>query len=761
MIYPFVFSSLATVIIGFALLLHWRKYPDAKFTRDMGMGYVIQAAVPLFYFAHTQASDAGQVLALAGTFACGVAYWTLLILGIARLADRQFSGPMIAVLVPVLSLVLGYPLSRHDWPLVSAMSGLITSGVGLVAWYWLWPSPRSERWVGPLLCLMGVIHFTPLVFGLDAAAAQVTANTLLRLVLGLVLLHTGLQLSVADARGQRLQSQRLTENSHQGVAVAYAAQVVYCNPAFLRIYGVTSLQEASAEWISSCIPADELAAVMEMRHQVLDGTLDEAHWEGLRRRKDGTPLRLRFAVWRTEWNGLPALQTVITDDTQHHDAMATLLHQATHDELTGLPNRAALMQRLRERCHEAAPGASFGLVVLDIDRFKLFNDAHGHAVSDEVVRAMADMLQRGLADVAEVSRLGADGFALLTKAGATPSQTHEVAQRVRQMLMWPLVLTAQEFFIDVSMGIALFPQSGADAESLLRAANAAMREAKKTPGTSVLVADPRFGRGSGEMLEQEQALRAGILNHEFSLAYQPKVDAASGALLGFEALARWQRPGVGHVSPSQFIAVAERTGLIGSLGMLLLSQACEQVVRWREQATRLVPVAVNVSPLQMLDPRFPQLVSSTLQRHGVPAELITLEVTESAATANMEQTRTQLVQLRELGVKAALDDFGTGFSSLDMLRSLPLNVVKIDRSLVDPLPAPDAIAVIQAICQLAAVLKLRVVAEGVETEAQACAAQQAGCHEIQGDFYGEALDPEVALQWLHAGEQPRLVLAPV
>ncbi|MDO9194981.1 bifunctional diguanylate cyclase/phosphodiesterase, partial [Rhodoferax sp.] len=719
MIYPFVFSSLATVIIGFALLLHWRKFPDAKFTRDLGLGYLIQAAVPLFYFAYTQASDAGQALALAGTFACGVAYWTFLILGIARLANRQFSGPMVAVLVPVLSLVLGYPLYQHDWPLVSAMSGLITFGVGLVAWSWLWPSPRSERWVGPLLCFMGVVHFTPVAFGIDAAAAQVTANTLLRLVLGLVLLHTGLQLSIVDARRLRLQSERLTENSHQGVAVAYAAQVVYCNPAFLRIYGVTSLQEASAEWISSCIPADELASIMKMRHQVLDGTLAEARWEGLRRRKDGTPLHLHFVIWRTEWNGLPALQTVITDDTEHHDRMATLLHQATHDELTGLPNRAALLQRLRERCHAPAPGADFGLVVLDIDRFKLFNDAHGHAVSDEVVKAMAGMLQRGLAEVAEVSRLGADGFALLTRAGVAPSETHELAQRVRQMLAWPLVLTAQEFFIDVSMGIALFPQTGTDAESLLRAANAAMREAKKTPGTSVLVADPRFERGSGEMLEQEQALRAGIINREFSLAYQPKVDAASGALLGFEALARWQRPGVGYVSPSQFIAVAERTGLIGSLGMLLLSQACEQVARWREQATRLVPVAVNVSPLQMLDPRFPQLVSSTLQRHGIPADLITLEVTESAATANMEQTRAQLIQLRDLGVKAALDDFGTGFSSLDMLRSLPLNVVKIDRSLIDPMPAPDAIAVVQAICQLAAVLKLRVVAEGVETEAQA------------------------------------------
>ncbi len=208
------------------------------------------------------------------------------------------------------------------------------------------------------------------------------------------------------------------------------------------------------------------------------------------------------------------------------------------------------------------------------------------------------------------------------------------------------------------------------------------------------------------------------------------------------------------VSPVQFIAAAERTGLIGSLGMLLLSQACEQLLKWHEESVNLVPVAVNVSPLQLLDPGFPQLVGNTLKRYGVAPEWISLEVTESAAIGNMEQALAQLIQLRDLGLKVALDDFGTGFSSLAMLRTLPLSVVKIDRSLIDPMPAPDAIAVVQAICQLAATLKLRVVAEGVETEAQADAAQRAGCHEIQGYFYARPLSPEQALKWLLAGTRP-------
>jgi EAL domain-containing protein (putative c-di-GMP-specific phosphodiesterase class I) len=188
--------------------------------------------------------------------------------------------------------------------------------------------------------------------------------------------------------------------------------------------------------------------------------------------------------------------------------------------------------------------------------------------------------------------------------------------------------------------------------------------------------------------------------------------------------------------------------------MLLLSQVCEQLQSWGGLAATPVPIAVNVSPLQLLDPGFPQLVHNTLKRYGVPAELITLEVTETAALGNMELACSQLTQLQALGLKVAMDDFGTGFSSLDMLRTLPLSVVKIDRSLIAPMPAPEAVAVVRAICQLAAALKLRVVAEGVETEAQAQAARQAGCHEIQGYLYAKPLSPELALQWLMAGTRP-------
>jgi EAL domain-containing protein (putative c-di-GMP-specific phosphodiesterase class I) len=298
------------------------------------------------------------------------------------------------------------------------------------------------------------------------------------------------------------------------------------------------------------------------------------------------------------------------------------------------------------------------------------------------------------------------------------------------------------------MGIALYPQHAKDAEALLRAANAALHAAKRTPGTSVALAEARFERGSSDVLEQEQALRVGIEQREFSLHYQPKVDAHTGHLTSFEALARWHRPGVGWVSPVEFIAVAERTGLIAELGLLLLTLACEQVALWRQQLHSVVPVAVNVSPLQMLDGGFPALVEQLLHQHGLPARSITLEITESAAVADMDQARVQMQQLREMGIVVALDDFGTGFSSLYMLRSLPLQSVKIDRGLIEPLPAPDAAAVVRAICQLALALRLDVVAEGIETPVQAEIARMSGCHELQGNLFAQPLSPAEAARWM-------------
>jgi predicted signal transduction protein with EAL and GGDEF domain len=347
-------------------------------------------------------------------------------------------------------------------------------------------------------------------------------------------------------------------------------------------------------------------------------------------------------------------------------------------------------------------------------------------------------------------RLGGDEFAVIDPDGTS---AREIGARLRAACTRPLRLAGGEYVVDASMGVAIFPDHAVDAEALLRAANAAMYQAKRIPGTALALAERRYAQLSGMALENEQALRKGIRNHELYLDYQPKVDAASGKLLGFEALARWQRPGIGLVSPVEFIAIAERTGLISELGATLLERACCQIAVWRAELGACVPVAVNVSPMQLLDQGFPQLVQRLLRETGIPPACLNLEITESAAVENLESTQTQLRQLRELGIAVAMDDFGTGFSSLSMLRELPLNTLKIDRGLIAPLPAPDAVAVVRAICQLASALDLQVVAEGIETLEQASAARDAGCHVFQGYFYARPLSVADAGSWLkrHCG----------
>jgi diguanylate cyclase (GGDEF)-like protein/PAS domain S-box-containing protein len=634
-----------------------------------------------------------------------------------------------------------------------ASVAIINTLLGVVCTYWLLHAGAarnsSEKLVGPLLIALGLIQFIYVAYQDGGAELLATLGTLLRILLGLVLLYAALDRGAMVSRTLQQRFERLAQRSRQGIMISLGdASIVYANPACLAIYGVSSLAQLRVSIVARTIPKSEQKAVRKILANVQSGEQHDASYEALRYRFDGTAMWLRFHYFATEWDGGPAVQVLISDETQQHEANQALIYQALHDDLTGLPNRTALLASLRKRCIPQEPLQRFVLVLMNIDRFKLFNEAHGHAMGDSVLRAMGLALRSAMDVDCEVMRLAGDEFALVSAPHGSGDMAVELVSRVRQLLAKPLVASGQELFLDASLGIALYPSSARDADSLLRAANAAMHVAKRTPGTSHTLAEKAFERGSSNALEHEQALRAGLERGEFVLVYQPKVDAHSGRLTSLEALARWNRPGVGPVSPVEFIAAAERTGLIGALGAALLKQACLQIAAWQAEWGNCVPVAVNVSPLQLLDRRFPQLVADTLQTYGVAAHWLTLEITESSAVQNLEQTILQVEQLRTMGVHVALDDFGTGFSSLNMLRSLRLHTVKVDRGLVDPLPLPDAVAVVRAICQLADALHLHVVAEGVETVAQARAARDAGCGELQGYLYARPLSVDEVRPWL-------------
>ncbi len=754
LVYSLWVNTVVGVCMGGALLWVWYGHRAQRFTRDMGAAQLAQSIVPVGYLMSQSPPWAlfGMSMAVFGQ----IGSIALMLRGSSRFAGWALSQLEWAAFMGLLLVAGLWVLLFNDPSVAIWASPLLMTAAGLLVARGLRASVLADRLVGPLMVLLGLNQLCFAVWGQAALVFQANAGALLRLALGLALVYATLDRAMAESGHLRERFQQLVERSHQGILVLVDNRVRYANPALLAMYRFEHLSELSVAGLLQGVRREEVDEVQARYRQIERGSLDDVHWEGLRHRKDGSSVWLRFSGWRTLWGDAQAVQILVTDQTDRRDATQALLYQATHDELTGLPNRSALLQRLRQRCvplPERAERPEFGLVLLGVDRFKLFNEAHGHSLGDQVLQALATAVARELGERCELMRLGADEFAFLAQPGqgdADACNAIAMARRVQQLLLRPLVLPQRNFFIDVSMGIALYPQHAQDAEALLRAANAAMHAAKRTPGTSVELAEARFERGSSDVFEQEQALRAGIERREFSLYYQPKVDAQTGLLASFEALARWHRPGVGWVSPVEFIAVAERTGLIADLGLLLLNLACRQVAEWRQRFGAVVPVAVNVSPLQMLDGGFPSLVEQLLRQCGIPAQAITLEITESAAVANLAQARAQIQQLRSLGIAVGLDDFGTGFSSLNMLRSLPLQSVKIDRGLIEPLPAPDAAAVVQAICQLATALQLDVVAEGIETVAQANIARLAGCHELQGDLFAKPLTPEAATQWLAA-----------
>lgn len=747
----FLLSTATSALVGLALMLAWRRDPAQDFSRDLGFAFLCQSAAPLGYLLWTHSQPGPlRVAGVVVMITTGVAYLSALLLGCARLAGRRASTREAAALfVALLLLLAGLALVDVRWPPIASATLHVLAGV--LATVWLWPRGVAERAAGVLLVLIGLGQFTVVVLGLDWAAEQAAGVSVLRLALGLCLLFAALQRSVEQARRAQERLVNLIERSHQGVGIQRGEEVLYMNPAARRIYGVgTGLSPVAARWRETTIPEAERAQARERHRALMAGELDEAQWEADRQRLDGAPLRLRFSSWCVDWDGAPAEQIVVSDVTAEHNALQERLHQATHDLLTGAPNRSALLQRL----HRLMPaGRPFALLLLDIDRFALINDAHGPSVGDEVLRELARRLVSHCAGRAEVMRLGEDEFALLAESADPRAAAALLADSVRLLLAQPLPAAGLAFYLDVSMGVALHPETAVDPERLLRAANAAMHQAKGVPGTSEQLAEERFERGSGASLAAEQALRAGIERQEFFLVYQPKLRATDRRLLGFEALLRWQR-GTTLVSPVDFIPAAERTGLILPLGRQVLDMACRQLAAWRAAGLPVVPVAVNVSRWQLLDPGFVGLVLGTLQEHGLPPQDLSIEITETAAVQDLELVRERTEVLRDAGIALALDDFGSGLSSLTTLRALPLQEVKIDRGLITPMPAADACAVVRAVCTLAAALKLAVVAEGVETEAQALALADCGCDALQGYLLARPLEAAAAAAWLQAGAQP-------
>ena len=419
-------------------------------------------------------------------------------------------------------------------------------------------------------------------------------------------------------------------------------------------------------------------------------------------------------------------------------------HLADHDALTGLPNRRLLQDRLTQALALSYRNRKQTAVMfVDLDRFKTINDSLGHSVGDVMLKEVAARLIKQLRVVDTICRTGGDEFVVVLPEIKRSADAANVAQKLIENLSQPVRIEERELTVTPSIGISVFPDDGRDAETLIRNADAAMYHAKEMGRANYQFFTEQMNLTASGRLALENDLRRALARGELIVHYQPIVDAMSGKVAGHEALVRWQHPERGLVYPAEFIQAAEDTGLILKIGEWVLREAC----RWATYigVERGLPMSVNLSARQFNDPRLVQTVSHALKQSGLPAHLLTLEITESTAMQRTDVTLTTLKKLKELGVSIALDDFGTGYSSFSYLKLFPVNTLKIDRSFIAEVERNgDHRAIVAAIIALAQVLNLKVIAEGVETEGQKQFLRGFGCEEVQGYLTGRPVDGDTA-----------------
>jgi len=449
---------------------------------------------------------------------------------------------------------------------------------------------------------------------------------------------------------------------------------------------------------------------------------------------------------------LTVIASQLSAALQNSDLLARLRQEATHDLLTGLPNRALFHERFEE-LRAQADGFRGAVLLLDLDGFKEINDTLGHHNGDALLREVARRLREAAPASVTVSRLGGDEFALLVPTEATGDSPLEFAERLQVALRRPCGLEGVQVDVRASLGIALLPEHGEHSAELLQRADVAMYAAKSMRAP-IHVYDPGADHATPGRLALVGELRTAIEDGALAVHYQPKIDLRDDRVTGAEALVRWDHPVLGMVPPEEFVQIAERTGLIVDLTRLVLDQALTQCRRWSDQR-RDMNVAVNVSPRALLAPDFVDEVTRSLLRHAVPARLLTLEVTESSVMTDPDAAIAVLRRLHELGVRLSVDDFGTGYSSLAYLQRLPVDEVKIDQSFVMTLAGdPGNTAIVRAICDLGHSLRLSVVAEGLEDARSQGVLRSLGCDIAQGYLISRPLPPDALDAWLAGGHVP-------
>lgn len=525
------------------------------------------------------------------------------------------------------------------------------------------------------------------------------------------------------------------------------------NPALARIYGYDSPQQMidvlrdieHQLYVDSTRRAEFLREMSEHGHVV--------NFESQVYQRSGRIIWIseNARSVRGEDGELLCYEGTVTDITQRKEYEAQIRHQATHDALTGLPNRNLLYDRLRQAVLQAQRQGSIAAVAfIDLDQFKFINDSLGHQVGDELLKVVAARLKSCVRAVDTVARQGGDEFVIVFGNQKGSEDIADTVRRIIDIVAEPASVGGLELHVTCSVGISMYPSDGTDAETLLRNADAAMYKAKELGRNNVEYFTAEMNLHANERLEVLNRLRHALMHEEFVLQYQPKVDLRSGRVVGAEALIRWHSAARGLVSPACFIPLAEESGMIVPIGEWVLRTACAQNVAWQRAGYAPLPVSVNLSPRQLVRNDVVRLVADVLASTGLDARYLELEITETVLMRDVDKSLTTLKRLKELGVKISIDDFGTGYSSLNYLKRFPVDTLKIDRSFVnDIVTDQDDAAIVKAVISLAHILNLQVVAEGVESEEQRRFLMENKCDEVQGYYFGRPMPSDAfALHYL-------------
>ena len=463
-------------------------------------------------------------------------------------------------------------------------------------------------------------------------------------------------------------------------------------------------------------------------------------------RKDGAKRYVESSVsLRKDSSDKPTgFRGIVRDITERKRMEQQINYMATHDPLTGLPNRLMFSQLLNQAIRSAQRHKrQLAVFFIDLDRFKTINDSLGHEAGDRMLKEMARRFKRSLRAVDVVGRLGGDEFIILTEEVDELSQIANVAHKILTTTIQPIVLLGEECRVTASIGISIYPGDGTDEQTLIKNADIAMYFAKEEGKNNYQFYSKDIQSQSNERLSIETNLRRALERKEFSLHYQAKVDFKTGMITGVEALLRWDNPYLGSVTPTQFIPVAEETGLIVPIGRWVMKTACAQNVAWQRQGLPPVCMAVNLSLRQLMDDNLLEDIKAALDDSGMAPNLLELEITESMVMHNPPRLIAVLTNIKKMGARLAIDDFGTGYASLAQIKRFPIDTLKVDRSFIRNLPQDsENRAITEAIIAMGKTLSLTVVAEGVETQAQWDFLREHICDEMQGFYFSKPVAPD-------------------